>query len=259
MALRLAFSVQVHVEPDILIVDEALAVGDAAFQAKAMTRIQQILARGTTLLFVGHDLNALRAFCQRAILLEDGRMAMLGAPEEVIEEYLFRVHAKAARDGQAKPIRIAEGFRSEDGGVLGLSLQGGARHLALNCGDPLEVDIDLEVQAALADAACIIDILDERGVPLSGRRIRLPESADGPQRLRLRVAFRAELARGIYRVRARLVQAPDRHQHHRRVLCRYESDLSFEVIDNSIERFSGLFPLPAEVVVQRLGTDDHRA
>ncbi|WP_395624663.1 ABC transporter ATP-binding protein [Thermomonas sp.] len=259
MALRLAFSVQVHVEPDILIVDEALAVGDAAFQAKAMTRIQQILARGTTLLFVGHDLNSLRAFCQRAILLEDGRMAMLGAPEEVIEEYLFRVHAKAARDGQAKPIRIAEGFRSEDGGVLGLSLQGGARHLALNCGDPLEVDIDLEVQAALADAACIIDILDERGVPLSGRRIRLPESADGPQRLRLRVAFRAELARGIYRVRARLVQAPDRHQHHRRVLCRYESDLSFEVIDNSIERFSGLFPLPAEVVVQRLGTDDHRA
>ena len=259
MALRLAFSVQVHVEPDILIVDEALAVGDAAFQAKAMTRIQQILARGTTLLFVGHDLNALRAFCQRAILLEDGRMAMLGAPEEVIEEYLFRVHAKAARDGQAKPIRIAEGFRSEDGGVLGLSLQGGARHLALNCGDPLEVDIDLEVQAALADAACIIDILDERGVPLSGRRIRLPESADGPQRLRLRVAFRAELARGIYRVRARLVQAPDRHQHHRRVLCRYESDLSFEVIDNSIERFSGLFPLPAEVVVQRLGTDDHGA
>ena len=259
MALRLAFSVQVHVEPDILIVDEALAVGDAAFQAKAMTRIQQILARGTTLLFVGHDLNSLRAFCQRAILLEDGRMAMLGAPEEVIEEYLFRVHAKAARDGQAKPIRIAEGFRSEDGGVLGLSLQGGARHLALNCGDPLEVDIDLELQAALADAACIIDILDERGVPLSGRRIRLPESADGPQRLRLRVAFRAELARGIYRVRARLVQAPDRHQHHRRVLCRYESDLSFEVIDNSIERFSGLFPLPAEVVVQRLGTDDHRA
>jgi len=55
------------------------------------------------------------------------------------------------------------------------------------------------------------------------------------------------------------VLAPDRHQHHRRVLCRYESDLSFEVIDNSIERFSGLFPLPAEVVVQRLGTDDHRA
>jgi lipopolysaccharide transport system ATP-binding protein len=256
MALRLAFSVQVHVEPDILIVDEALAVGDAAFQAKAMTRIQEILARGTTMLFVGHDLNALRAFCQRAILLENGRMAMFGAPEEVIEEYLFRVHAKAARDGQAKPVRIAEGFRSDDGGVLRMSLQDGARHLALNCGDRLEVDVELELRGSLEDAACIIDILDERGVPLSGRRIRLPEATEGMQRLRVRVAFRAELARGIYRVRARLVQAPERHQHHRRVLCRYESDLSFEVIDNSIERFSGLFPLPAEIVVQPLPADD---
>ncbi len=252
MAVRLAFSVQVHVDPDILIVDEALAVGDAAFQAKAMTRIQQILASGTTLLFVGHDLNAVRAFCQRAILLENGRMAMLGAPEEVIEEYLFRVHAKAAREGQPKPIRIAEGFRSEDGGVLGLSFDGGARHLALNYGDMVEIGAELELQAALTDAACIIDILDERGVPLSGRRIRLPDAAESAQRLRLRIAFRAELARGIYRVRARLVQAPDRHQHHRRVLCRYESNLSFEVIENSIERFSGLFPLPADVSVHRL-------
>jgi lipopolysaccharide transport system ATP-binding protein len=251
MAVRLAFSVQVHVEPDILIVDEALAVGDAAFQAKAMTRIQEILARGTTLLFVGHDLNAIRAFCQRAILLEDGRMAMLGAPEEVIEEYLYRVHAKATREGQAKPIRIAEGFRSEDGGVLALGFRGDARHLALACGDTLDVSAVVEL-GALEDAACIIDILDERGVPLSGRRVRLPGAGAGMQRLRVDIAFRVELARGVYRIRARLVQAPDRHQHHRRVLCRYESDLSFEVVDNSIERFSGLFRLPAEVAVQPL-------
>ena len=54
---------------------------------------------------------------------------------------------------------------------------------------------------------------------------------------------------------ARLVQAPTLHQHHRRVLCRYESDLSFEVIDNSIERFSGLFPLPAEITLQVMPDD----
>ena len=107
MALRLAFSVQVHIDPDILIVDEALAVGDAAFQAKAMTRIQETLARGTTLLFVGHDLNAIRAFCQRAILLEEGRVATQGSPEEVIEEYLYRVHAKAAREGASRTIRMS--------------------------------------------------------------------------------------------------------------------------------------------------------
>jgi len=256
MALRLAFSVQVHIDPDILIVDEALAVGDAAFQAKAMTRIQEILARGTTLLFVGHDLNALRAFCQRAILLENGRMAMLGSPEEVIEEYLFRVHAKATLTDQPKPIRIEEGFRSEDGGVIALHLQDGANHLALGFGGTLQVTAELQLAAGINDAACIIDILDQRGVPLTGQRVRLPEATSGPRHLKLQVTFRAELAHGIYRLRARLVQAAARHQHHQRVLCRYESGLSFEVVDNSIERFSGLFALPMETSIRDVTLDD---
>ena len=255
MALRLAFSVQVHIDPDILIVDEALAVGDAAFQAKAMTRIQETLARGTTLLFVGHDLNAIRAFCQRAILLEEGRVATQGSPEEVIEEYLYRVHAKAAREGASRPIRIVEGFRSEDGGVLALHFAGGARHLALGYDDVLEIHADLHVAAEVEDAACIIDILDGRGVPLSGQRVRLPVRTAGDERLRVGLRFRTRLANGIYRVRARLVQAPALHQHHRRVLCRYESNLSFEVVENSIERFSGLFPMPVDVDVQPAGND----
>lgn len=255
MALRLAFSVQVHIDPDILIVDEALAVGDAAFQAKAMTRIQETLARGTTLLFVGHDLNAIRAFCQRAILLEEGRVATQGSPEEVIEEYLYRVHAKAAREGASRPIRIVEGFRSEDGGVLALHFAGGARHLALGYDDVLEIHADLHVAAEVEDAACIIDILDGRGVPLSGQRVRLPMRTAGDERLRVGLRFRTRLANGIYRVRARLVQAPALHQHHRRVLCRYESNLSFEVVENSIERFSGLFPMPVDVDVQPAGND----
>lgn len=255
MALRLAFSVQVHIDPDILIVDEALAVGDAAFQAKAMTRIQEILARGTTLLFVGHDLNALRAFCQRAILLEGGRMAMLGLPEEVIEEYLFRVHAKATPADQPKPIRIEEGFRSHDGGVVALRLQDGASHVAIGFGGLLQVTAELRLGEGIGDAACIIDILDERGVPLTGRRIRLPDGPAGPRRVTVQIAFRTELAHGVYRLRARLVQAPARHQHHQRVLCRYESGLSFEIVDNSIERFSGLFALPADISILELPDD----
>ncbi len=255
MALRLAFSVQVHVEPDILIVDEALAVGDAAFQAKAMARIQQILARGTTLLFVGHDLNVVRAFCQRAILLEGGRMSRIGSPEEIVEEYLFRVHAKAAR-GQGEPIRSPQGFRSEDGGILEMRFVDGARHHALGHGDPLEIRLDLQLDPALTDAACIVDIVDARGLPLSGRRIRIPERAPGTDHVQLRVTFRAELALGIYRIRARLVQAPNLHQHHRRVLCRYDADLSFEIVDNSIEHFSGLFPLPADISFHAIDAAD---
>jgi lipopolysaccharide transport system ATP-binding protein len=149
--------------------------------------------------------------------------------------------------GRPEPIRMAQGFRSADGGILNMLFRDGTRHLALGYGEQLELLLDLQLNPGLTDIACIVDIVDGRGLPLSGRRIRLPERAPGQDRLQLQVAFRAELALGVYRIRARLVQAPDLHQHHRRVLCRYDADLSFEVVDNSIERFSGLFPLPVEI------------
>src|SRR5690606_20436196 len=161
MALRLAFAVQVHIDPDILIVDEALAVGDAAFQAKAMARMQEILANGTTLLFVGHDLNALRAFCQRGILLERGRVTAEGLPEDVIEQYLFQVHAhaRAAAGAADVPVRTAQGFVSPDGAILDARLQDGVRHLSLQHGERVEVEVELFADPAITDAACIVDVL----------------------------------------------------------------------------------------------------
>jgi lipopolysaccharide transport system ATP-binding protein len=247
MAVRLAFAVQVHTDPDILIVDEALAVGDAAFQAKAMARIETILARGTTLLFVGHDLNAVRAFCQRAILLEAGRVVMEGDPEGVIEEYIFRVHARAVADSAAMPQRTDTGFRSEEGGVISAGFHGGASHLTLRHGGEVVVDIALQVAPSLEDACCVVDVLDQRGVPLAGKRIRLPaRGASG--RLHLQVAFAAALQRGVYRLRMRLVLAPG--PDHSRVLSRYDSGLSFEVIDDCREDFTGLFPLPMRVLAE---------
>ena len=91
MMVRLAFAVQVHVEPDVLIVDEALSVGDARFQAKALTKIEEILKQGTTLLFVGHDLSAVRSFCNQAMLLDKGRIIKSGIPDDVIADYLYIV------------------------------------------------------------------------------------------------------------------------------------------------------------------------
>jgi lipopolysaccharide transport system ATP-binding protein len=250
MGLRLAFAVQVHTDPDILIVDEALAVGDAAFQGKAMARIEEILARGTTLLFVGHDLNALRAFCQRGIMLERGRMAMQGAPEEVIEEYIFRVHASAMAASASRPTRTEHGFRSEDGAILDVRLRDGVRHLALAYDSLLEVEVDLFVQPEVPHAACVIDILDQRGVPLTGRRVRLPARSLAQPCLTVRIAFRAQLQKGVYRIRVRLVEVPGLY--HVRVLGRFDSGTSFEMLDNSSELFSGLFPLPADIVVEPL-------
>src|SRR5256714_4256866 len=87
MYVRLAFAIASSVEPDILIIDEALAVGDAVFQHRCLRRIKELHERGTTVLFVSHDAAAVRALCSRAILMRHGRIVAEGEAAEVLNRY----------------------------------------------------------------------------------------------------------------------------------------------------------------------------
>ena len=87
MQVRLAFAVSTAVRPDVLIVDEALSVGDAAFQRKCFQRIEGYRADGTTLLFVSHDIESVKKLCDRALFIKDGRLAKYGAAKHVCDEY----------------------------------------------------------------------------------------------------------------------------------------------------------------------------
>jgi len=100
MFVRLAFAVQVCVEPDILIVDEALSVGDIFFQQKCMERMRQLVNGGTTILLVSHDLAAIIQVCKRALLLAAGQVVIVGPPNRVIEQYTAISFARLP-DGQA--------------------------------------------------------------------------------------------------------------------------------------------------------------
>jgi lipopolysaccharide transport system ATP-binding protein len=88
MYMRLAFAVAAHLEPEILVVDEVLAVGDAAFQKKCLGKMQDVAGHGRTVLFVSHNMAAVESLCTRAVLLEQGRVAALGPTHEVIRRYL---------------------------------------------------------------------------------------------------------------------------------------------------------------------------
>jgi lipopolysaccharide transport system ATP-binding protein len=87
MYMRLAFAVAAHLEPDVLIVDEVLAVGDAAFQRKCLGRMSDISRQGRTVLFVSHNMAAIQSLCSRAVLIDQGRVAIDGAPRDVIARY----------------------------------------------------------------------------------------------------------------------------------------------------------------------------
>src|SRR4030095_8866888 len=88
MTVRLAFAVAAHLEPEILIIDEVLAVGDIDFQKKCLGKMNEVAKHGRTILFVSHDLTAVNSLCGRAILLHEGSLVMDGPTREVTAHYL---------------------------------------------------------------------------------------------------------------------------------------------------------------------------
>ena len=109
MQVRLAFSVMIQVDADILLIDEVLAVGDVAFQQKCFDVFNRLRDEGRTLLFVTHDMAAVRRFCHRALLIERGRMQMIGRPDDVAASYVDVAFDTGERMGPQ------EGERSGDG------------------------------------------------------------------------------------------------------------------------------------------------
>lgn len=95
MTVRLAFAVAAHLEPEILLVDEVLSVGDYAFQKKSLGKMQDVTQSGRTVLFVSHQLDMVREICQRTILLKDGQVVMIGETNHVIDTYLQQFGAES--------------------------------------------------------------------------------------------------------------------------------------------------------------------
>ena len=89
MYVRLAFAVAAHLEPEILIVDEVLAVGDAEFQKKCLGKMDEVSRQGRTVLFVSHNLDAVRNSCQSALVLQNGKLVFRGSVEKGVQQYLY--------------------------------------------------------------------------------------------------------------------------------------------------------------------------
>jgi lipopolysaccharide transport system ATP-binding protein len=109
MYVRLAFAVAAHLEPEILVVDEVLSVGDADFQKKCLGKMQAVAQGGRTVLFVSHNIGVLKTLCDKGLLLDRGRLVTQGAIEDVIETYLRSLEAQAAKSLSARTDRRGKG------------------------------------------------------------------------------------------------------------------------------------------------------
>jgi len=143
MYVRLAFSVAIHVSPDILIIDEALAVGDAFFQTKCMQRMKRMLDDGVTMLFISHDIAAVKALCRQVLWLERGSVRAHGATAEVAalytQDWVAQANRQAQGSGSAEAQAVAQAARvlasgdeggGEGGGEEGVRKEGADREAA---------------------------------------------------------------------------------------------------------------------------------
>lgn len=250
MQMRLAFSVATARRPDILVVDEALAVGDAYFQHKSFDRIREYRRKGTTLLIVSHDKVAIQSICDRAILLDAGRLAMEGHPEAVMDYY----NAMLA-DRENKSVRQ---MGTQDGKVQTISGSGEAtvidivmidahdqRVEVVKVGEAVSLRIVVEVRADLPELVLGYMIKDRLGQPVFGTNSHhLKRSlASVPKGARIEFQFRflVGLGVGAYSVAVAL-HTSDNHIAHN-----YEwRDLAFmfNVINIDQSPFVGLAWLP---------------
>ena len=104
MFVRLAFAVAINMNPDILIIDEALAVGDVRFQRKCFRRIEQLKEQGVSILFVTHSTESIITYCDRAIMLDDGQLKMTGSPKQVVQAYLEMMFQTDIKDNSSQQV-----------------------------------------------------------------------------------------------------------------------------------------------------------
>lgn len=159
MYMRLAFSVAAHLEPEILLVDEVLAVGDAAFQKKCLGKMGDVAQRGRTVLFVSHNMTAVRNLCQRTIWLQNGKIRTIGDTYPVTEDYL-RESQKAETLDEIQAVIDSlphdPAFRLNSIAIL---QKGQRSNLVLN-GEPVQVEVCYTVLQPTSGLRVYFDLLD---------------------------------------------------------------------------------------------------
>ncbi len=164
MFVRLAFAVAAHLEPEILFIDEVLAVGDAGFQKKCLGKMGEVATKqGRTVFFVSHNMGAIRALCERAILIEGGRVALEGRPAEIISRYL----TATVPDDVAGSLHWSEDDAPscDDLALRGLRLLdlAGDVQTAFEADQPVTVEIRYEVKLRLRGARFQLSLTTQEG------------------------------------------------------------------------------------------------
>jgi len=264
MQMRVAFAVATAWRPDILIVDEALSVGDSYFQHKSFKRIREFREMGTSLLIVSHDKAAIQAVCDRAILLEKGQILKDGAPEEVLDYYNALIAVKEEEEEEGIAI---EQIRTEDGRIATLSgdMRVKLRKIALY--NRKEEEIEIVSVGERVTLKIVIELVEEVDELVLGYMIkdRVGQAVFGTNTFFMeRVLLRPEVGRVLeYRFSFDMNLGPgsysfntSAHAGSSHVAGNYfwlDNALIFEVVNVDKNGFIGVAWLPPELEIEDVG------
>lgn len=245
MVMRLGFAIAIHADPACLLVDEALSVGDGYFQQKCMQRIRQFKQQGGAILFVSHDLNAVKVLCDRAIVLDGGRIVKQGTPEDAVNAY-NHIMSGQSEDEESRHLSRQQGVHGNHQVVIEQAeLTGRQSHATmLTSGETLDIHLTVRAYQAHDDIALGILIRDRFGQDIFGINTyqqQGPIALSSGDSCTLHLAIKAALAPGKYTVTLALHEG----EHHLDE-CYWWQDgaLAFEVSGFNGPDFSGICELP---------------
>lgn len=264
MQMRLAFSVATAKRPDVLIVDEALSVGDAYFQHKSFDRIRSYSRAGTTLLIVSHDKHAIQSICNRAILLDGGRLVKEGMPEEVMDYYNARLAEREnanlnlqqhmREDGKVQTVS-----GTGEASVVGIALlnEHGESQEVFDVGVPVVLQVKVKTRAHIPRLILGYMIKDRLGQAVYGTNTDLTRQpildVKPDEEIVYRIDFPLNLGPGTYSI-ATALESTDTH-----LVDNYEwRDLAlvFTVANLTKQEFVGCAWIPPHIEIVRPTSQD---
>ncbi|PID42490.1 MAG: ABC transporter ATP-binding protein [Proteobacteria bacterium] len=254
MVMRLAFSIAIHAEPKCFVVDEALSVGDGHFQQKCMRKIREFRSGGGSIIFVSHDLNAVKMLCDRALVLDSGEVVCAGSPEEAVNYYNKLM---AELDGAEMVVRQqgrqALSYGNGAAEILSASITG-EDSLAdiLSSGETARMRIEFVAHQPLDDITVGIMIRDRFGQDIYGTNsfhLGAPLSAKKDEKLVAGFSFPMDLAPGKYTV---TVALHSRENHIEDCYHWNDNLLGFEVAGIRGHLFTGVCRLHPELEIHRI-------
>ncbi len=258
MIMRLAFSIAIHAEPACLVVDEALAVGDAHFQQKCMRRIKDFRDSGGAILFVSHDMNAVKVLCDRAIVLEEGAAVFSGTPDQAVN-YYNRLIADMETQEMSLPrpaplsTALSDEAQNNSYGTGAVKIQG-TRFVGLisggaivSSGEVADFVFDLVAAETVPSVTLGIMIRDRLGQDVFGTNtfhLKCPLSFSAGERRTISIRMAVNLAPGQYTLTAAL-HDNDNHLTHCYHWC--DNLMAFEVAGYIGTQFAGICRLEPSV------------